>query len=264
MLNDADRIAGALTVIPFEYDFFNTKAVFGCAVDLMVHKSYRKDITVMKKMYDAVTGLIGDDIDFLYAVPNPNSYQYFLKILGWHEIGKLNYYLLPLHVSKLFSKLKALDFISKSAAAILNGVKWPSTTSVFERPIAKNISPDFLIYRYPPGHYTKIETSGKSAYYTTVDEASTMTAYIIDAWPLTAGWLSEVTRNIWRNERQDIDLILYVGTAIPFVYNLFKAPIGCEPRSLHLIGKVLKPDKIDKRINQIKNWQFNLSDLDVR
>jgi len=264
MTDNDGRIAGALTVIPFDYSCFGKKVVFGCAVDLMVDKKYRNDITVMKKMHDAVTGLIGNGIDFLYAVPNRNSYLYFRKILGWNEIGSLNYYCLPLHASKLSPKLKGLDIISRPAVALLNGVQWPSTGAAFERPVAKTISPDFLTYRYPAGQYAAIEKSGQCARYSVVKEDALTTAYLIDVWPLTAGWLSESVRHIWREERRTIDLILYAGTGVPRVHNLFKVPARFEPRALHLIGKVLNPESINDRIYQIKNWQFNLSDLDVR
>jgi hypothetical protein len=263
MLNDDNLIVGTLTIIPFEYNFFNAKTVFGCAVDLMVHKSYRKDITSMKKMYAAAINLIGKDIDFLYAIPNQNSYLYFKKILGWDEIGKLNYYIMPLNASKLLPRLKGLDFFSKIVAAILNGIKWPIKMAQIQRPITKIITPAFLKYRFPQ-YYKTVEKSGKCAYYTIVNEASIITAYIIDLCPLTSEWLSEVTRDIWRNERQNIDLIIYIGIDIPFMPNLFKIPLRYEPRTLHFIGKVINPDKIDHRINHIKNWQFNLSDFDVR
>jgi hypothetical protein len=268
MTDDNGRIAGALAVIPFDYSCFGRKAVFGCAVDLMVDKKYRNDITAMKKMHDAAVGLIGNGIDFLYAVPNRNSYLYFLKILGWSEIGPLNYYCLPLHASKLSPKLKGLDFISRPAAALLSGVSWPSTGHAFghafERPVVKTISPDFLTYRYPAGQYAAIEKSGQCARYSVVKEGALTTAYLIDVWPLTAAWLNETVRHIWHEERRCIDLILYVGTGVPRVHNLFKVPACFEPRALHLIGKVLNPENTDDRIYQIKNWQFNLSDLDVR
>jgi hypothetical protein len=264
MQNDDGRIAGALTVIPFDYSCFGKKAVFGCAVDLMIDKNNRNDLAAMKNMYNAVTGIIGETVDFLYAVPNRNSYLYFLKILGWKEIGKLDYYALPLRVSRLSPRLKGLDFLSQSLAAIINTVKWPAPQGAIEKPISKNRTQNFINYRCPPGRYQEIEKSGKRAWYAIVDEASTITVYIIDAWPLTAAWLSEVTNTVWRNEKKKIDLILYVGTGIPKVHNLFRVPLRFEPRSLHLIGQTLRHDNIDKRINKIENWQFNLSDLDVR
>jgi hypothetical protein len=215
-------------------------------------------------MHDAVVGLIGSSIDFLYAVPNRNSYLYFRKILGWSGIGPLNYYCLPLHASKLSPKLKNFDFVSRSAAALLSGVSWPSTGAAVERPVAKIISPDFLTYRYPAGHYAAIEKSGQCARYSVVKENQITTAYLIDAWPLTAAWLGEAVRHIWQEERRNVDLILYVGTGVPRAHNLFKVPARFEPRELHLIGTILNPESMDDRIYQIKNWQFNLSDLDVR
>jgi hypothetical protein len=264
MVSDEGRITGALAIIPFDYDFFDKKAVFGCAADLMVHKNYRSDITAMKKMYDAVIGIIQNEIDFLYAVPNPNSHLYFRRILGWNEIGKLDYYALPLHVSRLSPRLKGLDIFSQSAAALLNVPVWPSPEHAIEKPIVKILTPDFINYRYPAGRYQKIEVSGRRAYYAIYHEPPVTTAYIVDVCPLSANWLSEAVRHIWRKERQNIDIILYVGAGCPGVPNLFKVPLRFEPRRLHLIGKVLNPEKIDDRIHCIKNWQFNISDLDVR
>jgi hypothetical protein len=267
MTDDAGIIAGFLAIIPFEYSFFGKKVVFGNLVDLMIRSDCRKDITLMKKLYDTAIDLMGIKVDFLYAIPNPNPYLYFKKILGWSEIGTLHYFILPLHVSKLSPRLKGLDFLSESAAAVLNRFKWPVKSVCSEKPISRErtpaLSPAFISYRFPQ-HYKKLEKAGGCAYYIVVDEESAGTAYIIDIWPLTSAWLQEVVRTVWRNEGHGIDCVLYVGTDIPRVPNFFKVPLRYEPRALHFIGKIVSGGVVDERINNIKNWHFNLSDFDVR
>jgi hypothetical protein len=263
MTDDAGAIAGFLAIIPFEYSFFGQKKVFGNLVDLMIRPDCRKDITLMKKLYDTAVDLMGNKVDFLYAIPNQNPYLYFKKILGWCEIGTLRYFILPLHVSKLSPRLKGLDFLSVSAAAALNRFTWPVKSVRREKPIFRERTPSSISYRFPQ-HYKKMEKAGSYAYYTLVDEESAVTAYIIDAWPLTSEWLQEVVQTVWRNERRGIDCVLYVGTDIPRVPNFFKVPPRYEPRTLHFVGKIMNGGTVDERISTIENWHFNLSDFDVR
>ena len=263
MKNDTGLLLGFMAIIPFTYSFFGTKAVFGNLVDLMIHPDCRKDITLMKKMYDAALGLTGNAVDFLYAIPNRNPYLYFKKILGWREIGQLHYFALPLTVSKLSPRFTGLDFVSKTAAMVLNRLPLPVKASRIEKPVTRERTPAFDAYRFPP-RYRKIERSGQYAWYIIVNEESATTAYLIDVWPLYGPWLRDVIRTIWRNERRAIDLVLYVGTEIPCVPNLFEVPPRYEPRALPFIGKVINSGNVDDRIHHISHWQFNLSDFDVR
>jgi len=263
MLNDDDQIVGAMTIIPFEYQFFKKIVVFGNLIDLMIHPEYRNNILNFKNIYDKLLAVVKPRIDFIYAVPNPNSFLYFTKILGWVEIGKLNYYLWPLKLSKITGLPSFIDSIFKPFSTLAQFVLFPIRNKKVEGDIEKVYSANFLTYRYRPG-YKAIEENHKKAWYDIVNEDGIKTAYIIDIVPVESKWLSQVVKIIYKRDKENIDVILYISNNGANAPNLIRTPLKYEPRRLSLTGKIINEDKIDKRIFELSNWKFNLSDFDVR
>ena len=83
-LSEDGEIAGCTATIPFVYDYFGQEKVFGLVVDSMIGPAFRKSIFALKKMFDQSAELMKNDgVSFVFAVPNDNAYQYWLKIAGW-------------------------------------------------------------------------------------------------------------------------------------------------------------------------------------
>lgn len=264
MYNDAGNIAGALTFIPFLYRFFDTPIVAGCAVDLMIHEDYRNDFLSVKLMHDLAIEKSENAIDFVFAVPNSNSFLYYMKFLKWHKIGQLNYYIQVLNVSVLKKKLSAFSAISRGLSGCLN-VLYPvfgTKSDEQKKPVSKVCNMIYNTYRYNQ-RYNEISRDTNSAYYSVIDESGIKTAYIIDLFPVSERWIGQVVKIIHASEKKNVDIILYVGNKINVPCNLFKVPRKFEPRDLHLIGNILT-SKVDSRIYDLTNWNFNLSDIDVR
>ena len=59
-------------------------------------------------------------------------------------------------------------------------------------------------------------------------------------------------------------MILYVGKLDFKVKNLIKVPSKYEPKTVHMSGKILDDSVVDNRVFDIKNWNVNLSNYDVR
>ena len=264
MYNDADEIVGALTFIPFEYQYFERQIVSGCAADLMIHENSRKDLLSFKFMYESALERIGNSLDFLYAVPNSNAYLYWTKILKWKDLGKIRYYIQVLNVSKLVSVPAVFDWFSKFITYCQNSMVYNRESGgeeqVFSIYIQNNI--DFKKYRFA-GKYIEIIESNKYAFYSLVDEGGIKTAYIIDLFPVSNKWTAKVVKRIHALEKHKIDIIMYIGTRIKTPLNLIKVPHRFEPRVLHLIGKKLS-DRIDDRIFDLNYWNYNLANFDVR
>jgi len=263
MIDDKTGIVGAMTIIPFEYQFFEKNVIFGNIIDLMIHTDHRNNILNFKVIYDKLLARVDSKIDFIYAVPNPNAHLYFTKILKWHEIGKLNYYIWPVKVTKLFKLPGLLDTVFRPfnnlAQLLFSRVKY----KVFQSPIKKVISNDFLDYRYSD-MYKTLNTGDKTAWYRIYNENGVATAYIIDIEPMDRKWMAHTIASIYKLERKVIDVIIYISNNNLGTFNILKTPAKFEPRPLPLIGKVINSEHIDDRILQLSNWRFNLSDFDVR
>jgi hypothetical protein len=264
MYNDEGNIVGALTFIPFSYQYYDHKIVAGSAADLMIDEHYRKDLLSFKNMYDLAVQKAGNLFDFLYAVPNSNAYLYWTKFLKWHDIGQLNYYIQILNISKIKNKFRSFDLISNTFSNFLNRLVFDfgRTANEIKFSIFKVNDGDYYNYRFKD-QYAELCESDKKAYYTIVDELGTKAAYIIDLLPFSTNWIRKVVKLIYARERGNIDIIIYIGNNLRSQINLFKVPGKFEPRILKLIGKSLS-EKVDNRLFDLKNWQFNLSNFDTR
>lgn len=263
MLNEEGAIVGAMTIIPFEYYFFEQRATFGNLVDLMIHKDHRNNILNFKFIYDKLVEAARPLIHFIYAVPNPNSFLYFMKVLKWEEIGKLDYYLWPVKLSKLAKLPLILDYVLRPLINLVQFLLVPIKSKTIISPIRKIFSADYDHYRYSE-NYTVITRGEKKAWYRIYDETGVKTAYIIDAIPMETNWLSFTVKEILRREKLAIDLIMYISNSNIGIWNILKVPLRFQPRPLPFIGKLINSEKVDDRVFDMDNWTFNLSDFDVR
>lgn len=264
MYSDSGSIVGALTFIPFTYSFYGIPVVMGSAADLMIHENYRKDLLSVKRMYDLAMEKSANTLDFLYAIPNSNAYLYWTKFLKWQDIGRLDYYVQILNISKIRSGLRGLDWLSGFFSASTNYVisDKEKYSEDHKYPIYKLTDEAYMKYRFE-GNYSIIGNPSRYAYYSIVDEDRIKTAYIIDIFPSCKGWLGSVVKEIYTREKRGIDIIIYISSKIITPVNLLKVPRRFEPRSLDFIGKILS-SRVDDRIYNIDNWFFNLSNFDVR
>jgi hypothetical protein len=263
--SDNGEIVGHSATIPFAYNYFGEEKIFGLVVDSMIDPSFRKNIFTLKKMFDQSTELMkSDHVSFVFAVPNENAYQYWLKIGGWKDIGNLNYFVLPIRIGAVLSKLRVLDILSCIFARLINFPPFRNDGILKEKfPIAKAMNKSFLKYRYDIG-YKLIEYEKDSfAFYKVYDENGVRTAFIIDVFHLTKQNVEKTTKAIFCKNKSNIDIIVYIGNFGFNPRNLFLVSPRFAPRILRLCGKKID-DALDDRIYEIDNWRYNLADLDVR
>ncbi len=264
MYNDEGTIVGAISFIPFKYQYFGNEIIVGSAADLMIHELYRKDLYSFKHIHDQAIKRSNNTLDFVLAVPNQNPYLYFKKLLGWHDIGVLNYYIQVLNISKIKRQFSGLNWMSGilSSAQNLLFLGHGSKNQAKSLPISKISGTAYSDYRFGD-KYFRVTRGNDIAYYSIYDESGINTAYIIDIQPFTKNWMGRVVKEIHSREKKRVDIIMYIGNNLRVPINLIKVPRKFEPRTLHLIGKCLS-GRVDQRIFSLSNWKFNLSDFDVR
>jgi len=263
MIDKTNGIVGAMTIIPFEYEYFKKNVVFGNLIDLMIHADYRNNILNFKLIYDKLLGFTDPKINFIYAVPNQKSHLYFTKILQWQEIGRLNYYIWPTKFSKLFKLPSIFDKSIRPINNILQLIFSKNKKKLFSPSISKIISNNFLDYRYSDS-YKRFNVGDQTAWYRIYNENGVVTCYVIDIEPLDRKWMAKSIASIHKLERENVDVIMYISNNKSGIFNILKTPRKFEPRNLPLIGKIISKDVIDNRVFNLSNWRFNLSDFDVR
>jgi len=266
LMNIDGLIVGAYNAIPYLYMYFGQKLMFSLSVDMMIDKQHRPGPFNLHKManlvYDAMKK---DGIAFLLGFPNDQAYDLNKKVLGYRDIGELDYYVLPLNIGAVIPKLKCLDFLSRSFARILMGVPRCRHKTQHEYCIEKAGGQAFDQHRYDSG-YSMVDLGrrGRCVYNIYVEDQSIRTLYMIDVYPLTSTFFDKAVEQVYAESGRLVDMILYVGT-LPFrPARLVRLHDSRKPRRIRMCGKILNGEIVDDRIFQLENWNANISNFDVR
>jgi hypothetical protein len=134
-----------------------------------------------------------------------------------------------------------------------------------DAPIGKINDDLFVKQRYNDRHRVLVlEQGGKSTYCLRDSSDGKKELLIIDIVPLTPLHLAETVHKLYHlSVAEAVNSVFYVGN-IPFP----TAKIMRIPRFIHrshriILGKILNPKVVDDRVYEIKNWSFNLSNMDV-
>lgn len=239
-----------------------------------VRKKYRKDIFIFGDLLTALrknAKELGFQIEI--GVPNHNSREYAKKFLKTIYIADLDYYILPIRISRCLNKnkLSFLDSFTKGLSIL--HIYFQNTLSFFVNFKAKtakySLIDDDVFYekRFRNKYYSKYQEGMFSAYYRLYKEDNALVAYIMDAREkqiITSRALSRTVKYIIKNDNPDA--IMYVGTLRIAQFSLFKVPKKLIPKPLPLTYYVLdkKYKEKYKDMSDMNNWNFSLMNFDVR
>jgi hypothetical protein len=266
-----DKIVGVYATIPFRYRYFGRTLTFALAVDTMIAAPHRGNPFNLKKMAKLVYGaLVQDGIPFVFGFPNDNIYLVRKKVLGWADIGALDFFVLPLRIGAVVKRLAFLNGLSGVYSYVVN--RFPGRPDTYGRAngpaykIEKVNDRAFIDYRYDYDKEYNIVKGPGGAYFTyKYDvEDGVRVAFLIDAFPLEKNWLETAVRHVYDNSRAKADVIMYVGRLDFRPVNLIKVPSRVSPRQIHMSGKILDPAIVDDRVFDLRNWNVNLANYDVR
>lgn len=239
-----------------------------------VRPKFRTHEMLFMNMVQALRkAVLNDGYRIEIGVPNHNSEKFALKILKLKPIADLDYYILPLNLSKSLNKplLRPLDGLVR-AFAFLH--LW--FNSLYSRVVNTEAHPvkyeleydkDFGGYRFPETKYKSYKDERYEAYWSIYNENGALTAYLMDYrenGKKTYRALYQAVKAIFKDG--GIDAILYVGFLRLKQALLFKVPKRFIPKRLPLTYYVLnKEDKeFFKDMQDKDNWDFSLMNFDVR
>ncbi len=266
-----DRIVGCWSFIPYRYSYFCEPRTFALSVDTMIDENYRGHLGNLVTMADKTYHALRDDnIAFVFGFPNEMFYPVVHRVLKWEDIGKLDFYALPINIGRIKKGLGALDFISKLYSKTVNMVSKinkavPDVDDDQRYHIRKMINKTFLKQRYDHRH--KVINLSERCYfvYSVITENDfTRTAYLVDVSPLEKKHVERAVSYIFDRENKNIDIIIYVGE-LPFLpVNLLRIPERYQPRRVTFAGKIIMDSLVGKEVYHLENWNVNLSNFDVR
>ena len=265
LLLHGDSIVGSFSAIPYRYKYFGKEMTFALSVDTMIAKEHREKPSRLPEMAQIVyQALVEDGISLIYGFPNELYHNHEKRLMGTKDIGRLYYYILPINIGSIFSKVKCCNFLSRIfAKAVLFLGRMPAQGD-FKYNIEKINDDIFDRHRYNKNYsFLDIEGGGRCVY-RIHDEKGVKTLHILDVSPLSPDFFQKAVQNVYQIASKEIDAILYVGTLPFYPRGLIKVPRFMEPQRIMMTGKVLMSEVVDDSVFVIDNWNVNVSNFDVR
>jgi len=262
-----DKIVGMFTAIPRQYIINNHEITIGLGCDAFILKEHRRDEYFLKQMADVVTSKLGNmGINHFISIPNKNAYPYWIYYGSWKDIGKLNYYVLPLKVSKLLGKYKFIDFFtfySLKLVIAFFAFFCPNQKKQSEKIIHLKQDQKYLSERYNSEYLIRKVSDNFSFIYRIYNEGHVRTAYLIECIPLSKSNITTALNQIIDENGQTIDIVMYIGIIDNPPFFLIKVPEKKEPRIQRFIGFTID-NSFDKDFFSINSWEIGLANFDNR
>ena len=267
---DNDKIIGYNVMTPFLYK--NRLKIVNSGSSYVL-KEYRRDIFIFSDMLNALyEKCICDGFEVATGVPNKNSFDYAIKILHYNHVANLNYYALPVNISKIFKKryLLIVDSIWKCILWCYLFFLKTFYNNHYEKETKYEILKSDLFYnsRFKEIDYKKICKEKREIYYKVVNEDGINAAYLMDFVDdnFNRNTLSLLIgiKAILKNEA--VDIIIFVGTLRIKPSVLFRVPQKFMPKRLPLTIKFLTKEAKIKYSDMLNmdNWNFSLINFDGR
>ncbi len=250
---------------PCYFKVNGTKIAAMCNVGTMIHPNYRG----LENYYDLMRAAFDkykvEGYEIVYGFPNDNAFPLITGIKIMRFIGNLDTYCLPFRIGGVKKKLGFLNW-----ASLLFCNCWLSVSNIFA---SKKVS-SFLIekdsetfnetrYKRNNGDYSKVHLPGLDFVYKVEDYEGVRAAFLIDVTQKSAYNFCRAAKYIWKQEKKDCDIVLYVGV-LPFGRTGFmKVPHKFEPKKFNFTA-VLNTKALSKEtFYNLSNWDMNLSNYDL-
>ena len=217
--------------------------------------------------------VIADGFEVEIGVPNHNSEKFALKILKFKPVAELKYYIFPFNISRILNKprFRMADKIIRllSRFHLLCQIGISTLFDSIERDVKYDLDydKDYWKYRLGGDNYKEYHQGEYHAYWLPYNEDGVKAVYLMDfrkKRKRTYRALVKAVRKI--HEKEDVDMILFVGFLHMKQFCLIKCPKRFVPKRLPLTYFVLNKSDREKYtdMQDEKNWNFSLINFDVR
>ena len=262
-----NSLVGAYNTIPYNYYYFGESVTFCLSVDTMVGQQYRRlhPLALLEMANSVVDFMKQDRICFVFGSPNDNAYTYTTRVLKWHRMGELDFYVLPRNLGAVMPRLRWLNFLSRVCAGVFVRLPARKRRTEPQYPVEKKRNRLFAEHRYDTSYGSvDLDCESECTYKIYCEDFGVRVLYLIDVHPLTPAAFDNAIERVYVKCSHTFDIMLYVGK-LPFVpTRMIRVPESRKPRRIQLCGRILDPQIVDERILQIENWNINISNLDVR
>lgn len=271
LLSDEGKVVGGVTVIPCRYLHNGKEIIVGLAVDAFVNKEYRGAMVLFMIYRKMVPMLKEAGVISVIAVPNSNAHSYWCGVVKWKDIGRINYWMLPVKAGNIFGKKRIVGTIVNIASqlycfTIMILSCFFSCLNDKDRRYHYSLVKDdaYAISKFNGAEYHKYSAGSFSYVYKIEDEEGVKTGYLLNAEENGRRSFRSFRKAVTAILKNDVDIVLYVGK-IGFFQTIFlKVPKRFEPKLLPMTCDMIVKDENYSDMMDVKNWDFGLKDYDVR
>ena len=223
----------------------------------------------LMKMYRRLAGKLKEcGCAIVLAVPNAMAYPYWKNIVKMADIGDINYWVIPVRLGNILKRFKFLNPFSailSSAALFLSKTFFAPRGDKHTRSYRFSIETDkeYLERRFPPDIYARARPTAANIVigYATKTGFPRPTYVFTENSRRTGRALYAALRDIMA---KNPDIIIHVGK-MPFRQcAMIRLPRKFEPKRLPLVFDRLSESELPENISNMAEWDFGLSNYDVR
>lgn len=264
IIKDKDKIIGINTFVPSYFLLKDKKMLFVTSIDTMIEKKYRDFFSYYEMITLAIKNLKKEGVKFSYGYPNEISYPIGIKAKLAKDIGKMNLYCLPIHISGVKKCPKFLNFFSETISKLYVVLSGLFASSKEDQYLIKKDEESYNKTRYKrsDGKYGIKKIDDFILYYKVKEHDNIKTAFIIDITKKSPKSFNKSIKFLIREHRKEFDLILYPGYLNFKNTSMFKLPHRFSPKNFYFTGTDISKD-LPIEIWNIKNWDTNLSNYDL-
>lgn len=264
-VKDGELMIAHVADIPCYYRVNDKKKLFSDAVDGFVKKEYRDAFILIEMFQIHRKYLKSNEVSLQFGFPNEYAQKVYNKGKLFKKIGEMRTYLLPYRVGGVKPALNVLNIFSKALCWLLvYGVGLfasnKKTSFVFEKDY-ETYNP--TRYKRMDAEYTWIKENGFEFIYKVLEFEGIRTAFLIDVVGKSSKAFNYAVKYILKHEHNNFDLLLYPGNIYSCMHGLIKMPKKVEPKQFNFSIRILDKDLNGSDIQNIKNWDVNLSSYDL-
>ena len=296
------EVAGQYAAIPMKIKVDDLEGKALMSVNTLTKESYRGQGIFKQLATTVYNGAQDEGYQFVYGMPNQNSYPGFLKYLKFQDIGAIPLYVRPLvpsnivhtflnkpileNLSKPFNKIYAVksssdvEFVDfHEGAKLYANLFWENIKNKYRIMVSRN-------YEYMKFRFIDIPRRDYMGFYVLVDGNPIAYAIgrVMNVSNISCGMIADFLY-IPGYEKEAKCLLDYLmvelrkhgadmaGCMVPSYSSeatilkkskFFKCPKFMEPQPFRFIFRILnEEDQNVKVAGELKNWYFTMGDYDV-
>jgi len=262
---DDDKVVGHICAVPSYYWCNGEKVVFVDGVDAFILKDYRDGEIFLEQLQSYFGHMKDIGAKLMLGFPDSKVMKLYSKTKVYKKIGEMQTYILPYRIGGIKPSMKLVNWASEAFSWVyvwMSGLFASKEVTKFK--IEKDTeSFNATRYKRMDGEYQIVNRGDVEFFYKCMPFKGVRAAFLIDVTGKSAWHFNQAVKYILKHNRNEFDIILYVGNLYFKNSGLLKVPAKLAPKQFNFIIKIFDKSYNNDMVKDIRNWDINLATYDV-